>query len=568
MKTAMDELVAHSILQGADAMYGRFLDVTAGAQERFEAQDWQGVQASLKERINIYDHHVGLVGQQLKTMLNKRYATRSFLMSVKAAYVLLLNNYPRYDIAESFFNSVYCRLFEHRNIRREKLFIQSSQGGRIPKYPTPLLRRYTSQAGVYATIERLLDDTPFSINWENQARDIKRITQVLQKRFGPQLTLGFTIEMVREPFYRNKGVYLIGRMEMANQTQPFVLALLTNENGEMYVDACISDTDGVSMIFSFARSYFMVYAPAPAALVDFLSQLMPNKTLSELYTAIGCQKHGKTELYREFLHHLDKSDDQFEIAAGIKGMVMSVFTLPSYGFVFKVIKDRFAPQKNMNHATVKAKYKLVKEHDRCGRMADTQEYRNFRFPRHRFSDELLEELLDVAPSKIVVTAKEVLIKHLYMERRMIPFNIYIEQADDDALKDAVQEYGDALKELAAANIFAGDMLFKNFGVTRHNRVIFYDYDEISYLHEVNFRRIPPPRFPEDEMAAEPWYSVGENDVFPEEFRTFLLTSSRVKSLFEELHSDLFEANFWKGLQKNIEEGCFNDVYPYRKGDTF
>ncbi len=243
-------------------------------------------------------------------------------------------------------------------------------------------------------------------------------------------------------------------------------------------------------------------------------------------------------------------------------MVMSVFTLPSYGFVFKIIKDKFAPQKEISHAVVREKYKLVKEHDRVGRMADTQEYRNFTFDRHRFSDELLEELLKVAPSIVKVTNQQILIKHLYIERRMIPFNLYIEQANDDDLRHAVDEYGKAIKQLAAANIFPGDMLFKNFGVTRHKRVVFYDYDEISYMTEMNFRQIPPPRYPEDEMAAEPWYSVGVNDVFPEEFRTFLLINPKVRQLFNELHSDLFEPQYWQQLQSNIEEGKFEDVFPY------
>ncbi|MBE1277334.1 bifunctional isocitrate dehydrogenase kinase/phosphatase [Enterovibrio baiacu] len=562
MAEAMEQLVAATILQGSDAMYGRFLDVTAGAQERFEQQDWKNVQSALKKRINFYDLHVGLVAQQLKTMLDKQHATRSFLMGVKDAYSQLLDDYPRYDIAESFFNSVYCRIFDHRNIRRDKLFVNSSQGGRIPKYPTPLLKRYASNKNLIHTIERLLDDTPFSLAWENKARDVQRIVEALQLRLGPQLTSEIIVDMVREPFYRNKAAYLIGRIEMANQTRPLVIPILINEEGELVVDACISDSDDVSVIFGFARSYFMVYAPAPAALVDFLSQLMPHKTPAQLYTAIGCQKHGKTELYREFLHHMDNSDDQFVIAPGIKGMVMSVFTLPSYGFVFKIIKDKFAPQKDITHAVVKEKYQLVKEHDRVGRMADTLDYRNFIFPRERFSEELIEELMEVAPSLIKLTSKEVHISHLYMERRMIPLNIYLEQANEDELREAVQEYGDAIKQLAAANIFAGDMLFKNFGVSRHSRVIFYDYDEIMYLTEVNFRRIPPPRFPEDEMAAEPWYSVGEYDVFPEEFRTFLLINPKIRSLFNELHSDLFEADYWKQLQNNIQQGQFNDVFPY------
>jgi len=563
MAAVMEQLVAHTILQGFDAMYGRFLDVTAGAQERFEEQNWPAVHQALKKRISFYDHHVGLVTSQIQIMLGERYANRTFLMAVKSAYVDLLLDYPRYDIAESFFNSVYCRIFEHRNINRDKLFVHSSQEGRIPTYPTSLTRTYNTGSGLTSVLERMLDDMPFTLSWEDKHRDIDLIVQRLQNDLGSALGNTPVIEMIREPFYRNKAAYLIGRINLKdNRTVPLVLPVLNNSSKQLYIDACLCHVDNVSIIFGFARSYFMVYAPAPAALVRFLAEIIPNKTKAELYTAIGCQKHGKTELFREFLHHMENSDDQFISAPGIKGMVMSVFTLPSYDFVFKIIKDKFAPQKDISHATVREKYKLVKEHDRVGRMADTQEYRNFSFERHRFSDELLEELLDVAPSIIKVTDDQIIIKHLYTERRMIPFNIYIEQADEQELRHAVDEYGKAIKQLAAANIFPGDMLFKNFGVTRHKRVVFYDYDEISYMTEMNFRKIPPPRYPEDEMAAEPWYSVGVNDVFPEEFRTFLLINPTVRALFNELHSDLFEAGYWQQLQQNITHGQYEDVFPY------
>ncbi|AJR09884.1 bifunctional isocitrate dehydrogenase kinase/phosphatase [Photobacterium gaetbulicola] len=569
MTAAMEQLVAHTILQGFDAMYGRFLDVTAGAQERFESQNWPAVQQALKTRIKFYDHHVGLVTSQITIMLGKRYANHTFLMAVKNAYKDLLLDYPRYDIAESFFNSVYCRIFEHRNIKRDKLFVHSSQEGRIPIYPTNLSRLYNTGAGLDPLLGRILDDTPFSLEWQDKQRDIQLLSERISHHLNQFGNPPPVIEMIREPFFRNKAAYLVGRLRFDDDHHlPIVLPILTTSENKLYVDACLVDVDAVSILFGFARSYFMVYAPAPAALVHFLSELMPNKTKAELYTAIGCQKHGKTELYREFLHHIEHSDDQFVLAPGIKGMVMSVFTLPSYGFVFKIIKDKFAPQKEISHAVVKEKYRLVKEHDRVGRMADTQEYRNFSFDRHRFSDELLEELLKVAPSIVKVTEKQILIKHLYIERRMIPFNLYIEQANDEDLRHAVDEYGKAIKQLAAANIFPGDMLFKNFGVTRHKRVVFYDYDEISYMTEMNFRQIPPPRYPEDEMAAEPWYSVGINDVFPEEFRTFLLINPKVRQLFNELHSDLFDPHYWQQLQRNIEEGQFEDVFPYSSHQRF
>lgn len=340
MSAAMEQLIAHTILQGFDAMYGRFLDVTAGAQERFESQNWPAVHQALKKRISFYDHHVGLVTSQIQIMLGERYANHTFLMAVKSAYEDLLLDYPRYDIAESFFNSVYCRIFEHRNINRDKLFVHSSQEGRIPTYPTSLTRSYNTGSGLKSVLQRMLDDTPFTLGWEDKNRDIDLIAQRLQNELGLMLGDSPAIELIREPFYRNKAAYLVGRISLRdNSTVPLVLPVLNNSNRQLYIDACLCHVDSVSIIFGFARSYFMVYAPAPAALVRFLAELIPNKTKAELYTAIGCQKHGKTELYREFLYHMENSDDKFVAAPGIKGMVMSVFTLPSYDFVFKIIKE-------------------------------------------------------------------------------------------------------------------------------------------------------------------------------------------------------------------------------------
>jgi isocitrate dehydrogenase kinase/phosphatase len=303
-------------------------------------------------------------------------------------------------------------------------------------------------------------------------------------------------------------------------------------------------------------------------MVDFLQTLLPNKKRAELYASIGLHKHGKTEFYRDFLHHLDHSEDQFIIAPGIRGMVMTVFTLPSLQTVFKIIKDEFAPQKSVTAAEVREKYHVVKRHDRVGRMADTQEFENLAFPRSRFDPELLTELLAVAPSSVTLTNDEVLISHLYTERLMTPLNIHVETADDEALTNALDEYGNAIKQLAAANIFPGDMLLKNFGVTRHGRVVFYDYDEICYLTDVNFRSIPEARTLEEEMSAEPWYTVAPGDVFPEEFRRFLFGRSRIKQLFTSMHGELFDPEYWRGLQAAITDGQVMDVFPYRRKKRF
>jgi isocitrate dehydrogenase kinase/phosphatase len=365
-------------------------------------------------------------------------------------------------------------------------------------------------------------------------------------------------------FYRNKGAYIVGRIVSGGEVMPFVLPLLQNEKGEVYVDTVLFGADKVSVIFSFTRSYFMVDASIPSQYVLFLQQLMPAKPISEIYSAMGYNKHGKTYYYRCAFRHMNNTSDQFIIAPGIKGMVMSVFTLPSYDFVFKIIKDRFTPPKDMTRDQVKEKYRLVKRSDRAGRMADTQEFVNLAFARNRFSDELIEELYKVAPSVVEEQGTALVIKHVYVERRMTPLNLYLPKATDKQVFDVMDEYGNAIKELAAANIFPGDMLLKNFGVTRHGRVVFYDYDEIVPLVDCNFRKIPEPRNEEEEMSSTPWYSVGRNDIFPEEFRLFFSGNQRARKVFDTIHSELYEASFWQGLQEKIKSGYVENFFPYRR----
>lgn len=562
-------LIAQTILQGFDAQYGRFLEVTAGAQQRFEQADWPAVQAAMKQRIHLYDHHVGLVVAQLKCITGPHFYDAAFLIRVKNCYSELLPDYPRAEIAESFFNSVYCRIFKHRDLTADKLYIFSEQPSHPQRNcPRPLARQYPVQGDLMTTLEKVLGDLPMRLPWENAPRDVDYIATALQQRFSAAQLSDAVIEMATEIFYRNKAAWIIGKIRIGQQVFPLLLPVHLGQKSALFVDACLTDSNDASIVFGFARSYFMVYAPQPGALVEWLREILPAKTTAELYSAIGCQKHAKTECYREHLRFMAQTDESFIVAPGVKGMVMLVFTLPGSDRVFKVIKDRFAPQKEVTEAQVMACYQLVKEHDRVGRMADTQEFEHFILPKKNISPELMAELQREVPAKMEDLGSSIVLRHLYIERRMTPLNLYLEQASDQQLYDVIEEYGNAIKQLAAANIFPGDMLFKNFGVTRHGRVVFYDYDEICYMTEVNFRNIPSPRFPEDELASEPWYSIAEDDVFPEEFRYFLCTDPRIRSVLENLHGDIFIPDYWQGLQQRILKGYVEDVYAYKQSQRF
>ncbi len=560
-----EQIIAQTILQGFDAQYGRFLEITSGAQERFEQADWHAVQSAMKQRIQLYDHHVGLVVAQLQFMGLVQSLTPDKLALIKHVYKTLLPDYPRFEIAESFFNSVYCRLFQHRELTQDNLFIFTSQPARrFSVSPRPLSREYQVDGNLVTLLLSILNGLPLRLSWRNLSFDIQCIIETLQHRFLHINTQKCSLHIANELFYRNKAAWLVGKIYINDEVHPFLLPIHQDDNRKIYIDACLITFDEASIVFGFARSYFMVYAPFPAALVFWLREILPSKSIAELYMAIGCQKHGKTEYYREYLAYINFAREQFTLAPGVKGMVMLVFTAPAFDRVFKIIKDTFAPQKNVTKARVQECYRIVKEHDRVGRMADTQEFENFVINKSAISHELMAELLNEAPSQIEDLGDKILIRHLYMERKMVPLNIYMDNANSEQLNNALNEYGWAIKQLAAANIFPGDMLFKNFGVTRHGRVVFYDYDEICYMTEVNFRHIPEALYPEQELSGEPWYSIGEHDVFPEEFASFICQNKQIRDYLQRYHEDLFSADYWQKLQKRILDGYVEDVYAYRE----
>ena len=551
----------------------QFEEISSGAKRRFEKALWQEVQASGMQRIDLYGEMVNEVTKRLDQYRSDenigQEKARDWVV-VKAKFEQLMPHRSDPEMAETFYNSIFCRTFRHSSLREQRMFLFSSSAAAPKELAQEMYMEYNAKNGVVNMVSNILDDYAFDVPYTNKRLDVINLVGIVKENtdFRMAITNDTKVQILKSIFYRNKGAYLVGQLVNPSHSQPFVIPLLNDENQGIYTDTLITDSDDVSIIFSFTRSYFMVEAPVPAEFVGFLQQILPTKPLAEIYTNIGFFKHGKSVFMRDYLQHMANSSDQFIIAPGIKGMVMTVFTLPSLDIVFKIIKDKFAPPKAMTKAVVKEKYRLVKIHDRVGRMADTQEFKHLAFDKHRFSQDLLDELLAVAPSVIQIVGEYVVIEQLYVERRMTPLNIYIDTASDDQLYDVIDEYGNAIKQLAAANIFPGDMLFKNFGVTRHGRVVFYDYDEICYLTECNFRKIPEAMYPEQELANEPWYSVGPYDVFPEEFHVFLAGRPRIAKIFRQIHSDIFDAKYWQSLQADIEDGQVKDVFPYRRKKRF
>jgi isocitrate dehydrogenase kinase/phosphatase len=576
--------VAQAVLQGFNRHYALFRYGAQRAKALFESGNWHGIQQLARERIEYYDTRVrecaGVLGNALKnTQATPSNAPeraslsadqQAFWQTVKSDYLALLAGHRQPECAETFFNSVSCRVLHRDYFHNNFLFVRPAVStDYLDSQPASYRVYYPIQEGLQRSLVRLLADFGLAAPYTDlpaQVRTLARkgvhlLRALVPNDTGQRLAPDCQIHVLNSLFFRNKGAYVVGRLVNQGTIYPFAIALLRTPSGQVTLDALLHSTDDLSTLFSFTRAYFLVDMETPSAYVNFLQSLMPRKPKAELYTAIGLQKQGKTLFYRDFLHHLSHSHDPFDIAPGIRGMVMTVFTLPSYPYVFKMIRDRIAKD-GMDHATVRDKYQLVKKHDRVGRMADTWEYSQVALPRQRFSQALLHELRTQVPSLLDESGDTIVLRHVYIERRMTPLNIYLMRAGQHLHEAAVKRYGDAIRELAAANIFPGDMLFKNFGVTRLGRVVFYDYDEIQRMTEMNFRRIPAAPNEEAELSGEPWYPVGRNDVFPEEFRVFLLGDQRVRSAFLKYHADLLEPEWWQACRARVAQGRIEDIFPY------
>ena len=565
--------IANMILEGFKHHFSLFQEITSGAQERFENAEWLKIREASRRRIHFYDRRVEETVDRLRTELGITELNAPLWGEVKIRYIHLLLEHLQPELAESFYNSVFCKIFDRQYFNNMHIFVRSSVSLEYLESNEPIYKSYYPlDSGLRKVVREILDSAGFELPYENLSRDVRRIlhhlAQVLPRK-RRSAALNYQIDVLRSLFFRNKAAYLIGRVINDYHISPFIVPILNNENGELFADALILDPADLDTIFGFSRAYFMVETPVPSATVQFLMSIVPGKSQADLYSAIGFHKQGKTAFYRDFLHHLAHSSDKFIEAPGIRGMVMMVFTLPSYQYVFKIIKDAFEPPKNVSRSTVIAKYRLVKQHDRVGRLADTLEYSEVALPRHRFSKELLNSLHDSCERSIVIDDDLVVLRHVYIEHRMMPLNLFLQnvEEEEEARYFAIG-YGDAIREMAAANIFPGDMLLKNFGVTRNNRVVFYDYDEIRYLTECNIRKIPPTRTPEEEMATGAWFSVGEDDVFPEEFEKYFLVHPLIRKHFAKEHGDLMTVEFWRGKQELIRKGVLEDVHPYRKSIRF
>jgi len=563
LNAALADDCAAAIVAAFSRYNAEFRAITRRAPERFESRDWAGSQADVVARLELYSTMVNDSATALRTRLGERALDRGLWHEIKSAYAERIAALADPEFLKTFFSSITRRLFGTVGVNADIEFFALDLDPLRGIGSEVVTNRYANRGSLDLLIEDLLTDYRFRTPWRDFEGSVGHVTTDIELSLG---ALGERrplrdIEVIRPVFYQMSRAYVVGRIHGDGWMLPLAIAFRNTERGVL-VDAVMLRESDVSILFSFTRSYFHVDLERVGEAVLFLHSIMPVKPVSELFTVLGRAKQGKTERFREIFRHLGETDNRFARAPGERGLVMACFMLENADVIFKVIRDNFPAVKNVRREEVMAKYDMVFRHDRAGRLVDAQEFRRIRLPRARFEPDMLRELTEECAMNVQIDGDDVIVGHVYIERRMTPLNLYVRSATPEQAELAIIDYGQAIRDLAYTNIFAGDLLLKNFGVTRHNRVIFYDYDELCRVTDCRFRDMPQAESPEDEMRAESWFYVADNDVFPETFLQFLGMEGRLREVFLEKHGEILTAAWWRDLQERLTAGDMVEVLPY------
>ncbi len=560
--------IADTVYAGYVEYIAAFQNLTRRAAANFTSRSWTSQDADAIKRLLVHTEIVQRTVAEVHPHLRTTPDRRGTWRTARTAYKRRITQRTDLELAETFFNSVTRRIFTTIGVDND-VELRWFGASTLPRGlgRSEMFGTWTRTGGSAAMVQSILESYDFGVPWADLVGDARRAgARIDAFLLDSWDTLDLDgIDMLATVFYRNKGAYLVGRLRHLNRVTPIVFPIIHGDGG-IQIDTVLLTESQASRLFSFTRSYFFVETPKPAELVGFCKSMLPMKSISELYTSVGFHQHGKTTLYRSLYRHMQNSHDKIMRARGTPGMVMSVFTLVSFNVVFKIIKDRFDPPKNTTRQAVRDRYRLVAQHDRVGRMVDAHEFENLSFDRDRFDPDLLDELLTEASLTVRVEGDQVVISHVYTERQVYPLNLYLREMSADRAEAAALDWGWAIKDLAAANIWPGDLFTKNFGVTRHGSVVFYDYDEITLLDACRFRRIPQSDDHEHEMRSTPWFAVEPGDIFPEQFPTFMSFPTDVPreiwERFQTVHGDLFTPDFWIDVQGRLAEDDVPEFFPY------
>ncbi len=562
--------VACNISEKYDILLAAFNEKTACAKSYFEQRRYQELFLRQQERYRLYGNYVKEVFADTKDILGESLYNIDYWKAIKIDFTKEVKDKPHRLNSETFYNSITRKVFLDKSFNPDYEFFDYNDYKPMSKYDAEIFDVIECTHFSKVAIKQFLQYFKFDVPFEDLDRDAQLIFDEMAPTIIHQKSNLFLdrIEVLKPVFYRNRGAFIVGRIFYKNWSMPIVIPLLNEEKG-IFVDSVIYIPADISIIFSFTRASFFVHTKYPAQLIDYLKAMLTHKTIGELYDSIGYYRHGKTILYRDLMNYIHNHDDKFLIAPGIKGMVMAVFTLKYYNFVFKIIRDRFEAPKNCTRDFVIKKYEEVEINDRVGRMAYAHLFENLEFPRNLFTHELIKELMDSCKEAVEFKGDKVIIKHVYIERRMTPLNLYLQNEANPINKGRViLDYGFCVKELAAANIFPGDLLLKNFGVTRHGRVIFYDYDEIAKVTDCRFRRIPEFNDEDDTRGHHDMITAEPNDIFPEEFKAFMAPEGPIGEIFLAEHNEIFDPKYWRDIQKRIKAGEYLSFFAYDQYKRF
>jgi isocitrate dehydrogenase kinase/phosphatase len=572
------DLAAKLTLDAFDSFSRQFQTITLRAERRFEEKDWAGGLRDASERLDLYEAVLDRLAEQLVRALGASATEEALWAVARPRFAPLVSD--RYDIdrAETFFNSATRKMLHTIGINRnvEFFFLHPKTP---PSDQNPNLYRSYSNDDTAHLVEAILADFPFRVGFGRLERDAQLVAHEIDLFLWPRLRGGrsFRIDVVRNLFYRNKEAYIVGRIVVEEKPYPLVIPLVNGESG-VYADAVLLQQSEVSILFSFAYSYFFVDIERYDALIVFLQSILPGADLAELYTVLGYNRHGKTEFYRGLHRYVHVSREQFVIAPGKEGAVMIAFTLPNYGSVFKVIKDRpcflrspHDTPKTLTNEQVRRQYDFVSHRDRAGRMVDTQEFENLRFKRKRFSDLLVKEFAEAATRAVGISDEYIVLRHVYVQRKVVPLPIFFHsEMNPEGIRHVLLDFGYFLKDIAASGVFPSDLFnIWNYGVTPWGRVVLFDYDDVVPIERVTFREKPLPRAEfEETEAEEDWIVASEEDFFVDEIDRFSGIPEPLKGVFKSVHGDLYTLRFWQELAERLSRGELFDVVPYERGKRF
>ncbi len=570
---------AARIRRAFESYLEEFFAITRRARWRFQSQDWKGRHEDALERLDLYDRMLREAVAELSEFLGADLRDEALWAAAKDRFGSAMRGRHDAELGRTFFNSVTRTVFSTVGINRRIEFFHWHPRPVEIGPPEPVVRTYAGGRETALVVREILHDFRFTRPYENIDRDAALVAAEVDLHLWPIVGPSgeYRIEVIRSPFFRNKAAYLVGRIVAGERLVPLVLPLYNTSAG-VFVDTVLLTEPEVSKVFSFAFSYFHVLIERHDLLIDFLRSILPEKPVAELYISIGFNRHGKTELYRDLHRFVHRARQRFVIAPGKEGAVMSVFTLPTYRYVFKVIKDRpcfvrsvAVTDKTSTRREVMEQYAFVCRRDRVGRLVDTQEFENLRFRRERFDETLLHELLATARGLVSVEGDHVVVRHVYVQRKVTPVPIFFEEErDPEALRRTIVDFGYFLKDLAATGIFPSDLFNTwNYGVTKRGRVVLFDYDDVIPIERATFANKPRTYTEGEELTPEEDRIVATpRDFFVDEMRSYSGIPQRLKGVFEDVHADLFTVEFWQAMKAQVSSGDLVDITPYDRAKKF